>query len=95
MREELKEIEAVCYFIQESRYAHFIDMTSKATVENTGKSWCEAAYENALIFLHNQKSTDKLYLMPEGFLKNYKPWMMNGGEQRRYLEENATRIIVR
>ena len=95
MREELKGIEAVCYFIHGSRYAHVIDMTSKNTVDNTGKLWCEAAYGNALIFLHNQKLTDKLYLMSEGFLKNYKAWMMNGEEQRKYLEDNAVRIITR
>lgn len=95
MRKELKGVEAVCYFTQTSQYVHVIDMTSKATVENTDKSWCEAAYGNALIFLHNQKSTDRLYLMPEGFLKNSKLWMMNGKEQRKYLEENAVRIITR
>lgn len=93
MREELKGIEAVCYFTQTSQYAHVIDMT--ATVENTGKPWCEAAYGNALIFLHNQKSTDRLYLMSEGFKRDYKPWTMNGEEQRRYLEKNAVRIITR
>lgn len=95
MKEELKGIEAVCYFTQESQFAHVIDMTSKTTVENTGKLWCEAAYGNALIFLHNQKSIDKLYLMPEGFLKKYKAWMMSGEEQRKYLEKNAVSIMTR
>lgn len=95
MREELKGIEAVCYFTQTSQYAHVIDMTSNATVKNTSKPWCEAAYGNALIFLHNQESTDKLYLMPEGFKKDYKPWIMNGEEQRRYLEKNAVGIVTR
>ena len=70
-------------------------MTSKDTVKNTGKTWCEAAYVNALIFLHNQKLTDKLYLMPEGFFKDYKPWTMNREEQRKYVERKAKRVIIR
>lgn len=94
MREELKGIEAVCYFTQESQYAHVIDMTSMDTVENTGNLWCEAAYGNALIFLHNQKSTDKIYLMQEGFKRDYKPWTMSGEEQRKFLEKNAVGIVT-
>ena len=70
-------------------------MSDESTVENTGDSWCEAAYGNTLAFLELQKITNALYLMEKDSMNEFRPFAMNREEQIQYLDQNAKRIITR
>lgn len=78
---------------------HTCVLDRKATVENIGNSWYEAAYGNCLITLINQKITDRLYLVSketmqrldkEGFGK-----IQNNLHRLILLNHNADRIVER
>ena len=95
IKEDLHGIDYVCYFKNGYKHINVIDMSDESTVENTGDSWCEAAYGNALVFLELQKITDTLYLMEKDSMNEFRPFAMSREEQIRYLEQNAKRIITR
>lgn len=95
IEKDLEGIAYVCYFKTDYKHINVIDMSDKSTVENTGDSWCEAAYGNALVFLELQKITDALYLMGKDSMNEFRPFAMSREEQIQYLEKNAKRIIRR
>lgn len=95
MREELKGIDYVFYFQKNNRHINMIDLTTKDTVENTGKSWGDAAYSNALIFLNRQKITDALYLMDKSSMKGFNPITMSREEQEKFMKSHAKKIVER
>ena len=95
IKEDLYGIDYVCYFRNGYKHLNVIDMSDESTVENTGDSWCKAAYGNALVFLELQKITDALYLMEKDSMNEFRPFAMSREEQIQYLEQNAKRIITR
>lgn len=95
MREELKGIDYVFYFQKNNRHINMIDLTTKDTVENTGESWGDAAYGNALIFLNRQKITDALYIMDKSGMKGFNPITMSREEQEKFMKSHAKKIITR
>ena len=95
IKEDIHEIYYVCYFKNGYKHINVIDMSDESTVENTGDSWCEATYGNALVFLELQKITDALYLMEKDSMNEFRPFAMNREEQIQYLEQNAKKIIRR
>ncbi len=95
MREELKGIDYVFYFQKQNRHTNMIDLTTNDTVENTGQSWGEAAYGNALISLNISQITDALYLIDKKSMKGFNPVKMNREKQRTFLKSHAKRIITR
>lgn len=95
MREELKGIDYVFYFQKNNRHMNMIDLTTKDTVENTGKSWGDAAYGNALNFLNNSQITDALYLMDKSGMKGFDPITMSREEQEKFMKSHAKKIVTR
>lgn len=95
IKENLHGIDYVCYFKTGYKHINVIDMSDASTVENTGDSWCEAAYGNALVFLELHKITDALYLMEKDSMNEFRPFAMSREEQIQYLKKNAKRIITR
>lgn len=95
IKADLNGIDYVCYFKNGYKHINVIDMSDTRTVENTGDSWCEAAYGNALVFLELQKITDALYLVEKDSMNEFRPFAMSREEQIQYLEQNAKRIITR
>lgn len=95
MREELKGIDYVFYFQKQNRHTNIIDLTTNDTVENTGRTWGEAAYENALIFLNISQITDALYLIDNESMKGFNIITMSRENQEAFLRSHAKRIITR
>lgn len=94
MYPELNGIDYICFFTKDKDYPYIIPNDKTATVENTGEPWFPAAYGNALIYLRNQKSTDKLFLMTKDGMRNF-PITESKKIKEVYLIRNAKTVIVR
>ena len=89
MREELKGIDYVFYFQKQNCHTNMIDLTTNNTVENTGESWGEAAYGNALIALNISQITDALYLVDKESMNGFNAAIMSREEQETFLKKSC------
>lgn len=97
MYKELKNISYVFYITNADGKLHMCNISDREEVDDNGYPRYLGQYGNCLIFLRNQKITDKLYLMTEETFAKIKRkfWQQDMYLVKDFLDCHTDRVVVR
>lgn len=97
MYDELKDISYIFYITNTDGKLNMCNISNREELDDNGYPMYLGRYGNCLVYLRNQKITDKLYLMTEENFGKIKKefWQLDRYLVKEFLDCHADRIIER